>query len=66
MGRGAIRSSAAALDAIETKLVAFALASVLAGAAAFLAASAGPTEALPSYARQTGQPSPPATLPFLN
>jgi len=58
MGKGAMRSCATARDAIETKLVAFALvlASVLAGAAAILAGSAGPAEALPSYARQTGQP----------
>ena len=58
MGRGAIRSGANALDALKVKLVAFALAlaAVVAGAAAFLAASAGPAEALPSYARQTGQP----------
>jgi len=36
--------------------VAGALAALIAGAAAFLVASAGPAEALPSYARQTGQP----------
>ena len=58
MGSGAIRSGAVALVAIKAKLAAFALAltAVLAGAVAFLAASAGPAEALPSYARQTGQP----------
>ncbi len=68
MGRGAIRSGANAPDALKAKLVAFALAlaAVLAGAAAFFAASAGPAEALPSYARQTGLHAQPATPPFPN
>ncbi len=58
MTTAAIRPSAGACDTIRAKLVAFALApaAVVAGAAAFLAVSAGPSEALPAYARQTGQP----------
>src|SRR5271165_1255783 len=54
----AIRSGAASHEAIKAKLRAFvlALAAVLAGAAAFPALGAGPAEALPAYARQTGQP----------
>ena len=36
--------------------IAASLAAAVAGAISFLAASAGPAEALPSYARQTGQP----------
>ena len=53
-----VRANAGALRAIGTQLaaVAAAFAAVAAGAAALLAVSAGPAEALPSYARQTGQP----------
>ena len=52
------RANAGALRAIGTKFaaVAAAFAAVVAGATALLAVSAGPAEALPSYARQTGQP----------
>ena len=58
MHKGAIRSGATALDAIKINLGALAhvLVAALAGAAAFLVAGAGPAKALPSYARQTGQP----------
>jgi hypothetical protein len=58
MATAAIRSNAKALDAVKAKLFAITLAltALFAGAAAFLAVSAGPAEALPSYARQTGQP----------
>ncbi len=41
---------------MKLSAVGAALASVVAGAASLLAVSAGPAEALPSYARQTGQP----------
>ena len=58
MTTATVRTSAGAFSALRMKLVAVAgaLAALMAGAAAFLAASAGPAEALPSYARQTGQP----------
>ena len=58
MRTAAARSNAEALGALRAKVVAFsvAVAAVVVGAVAFLAASAGPAEALPSYARQTGQP----------
>ncbi len=58
MTTATVRTSAGAFGALRMKLVAVAgaLAALIAGAAAFLVASAGPAEALPSYARQTGQP----------
>ena len=58
MRTAAVRSNAGALDAIRSKVLGFAVAlvAVVAGAAAFLAVSADPAEALPAYARQTGQP----------
>ena len=58
MTTAATRSNPGAWDAIRAKGVAFALVlvAVAAAAAALLAVSAGPAEALPSYARQTGQP----------
>ncbi len=54
----AMRSSARALDAVKVKLVAVSLglAGLLASALALVALSAGPAQALPEYARQTGQP----------
>jgi len=58
MQRAAIRSNANVLDAIKAKVVAvvLALTATLAATAVFLAISARPAEALPAYARQTGQP----------
>src|SRR5271165_7011896 len=57
MTTAATRSNAGAWAAIRAKGVAFALVLVaVAAAAALLAVTAGPAEALPSYARQTGQP----------
>ena len=58
MAAAAIRPNARALAAIRAKAVAFAVAlvAVVAGAGAFVAVSAGPAQALPAYARQTGQP----------
>jgi hypothetical protein len=54
----AVRSSAMDLDKISSRLAdfAFALAALIALAAAFLAAGVGPAEGLPAFARQTGQP----------
>jgi hypothetical protein len=54
MNLAAMRSSAMALDAVTAKLIALFLS--LAALFAFLALSVDPAEALPSYARQTGQP----------
>ncbi len=56
MDRAAIWAHAATLSKTYAKLVAVALVALAAGAAAFLALGVGPAEALPSYARQTGQP----------
>src|SRR5260370_5360609 len=58
MNARAIRSRALAPDKITSRLSAFALAlaALFAAATAFLAAGVGPAEALPSFARQTGQP----------
>ncbi len=57
MTTATVRTSAGAFSALRMKLVAVAGALTgLLAAAAFLVASAGPAEALPSYARQTGQP----------
>jgi hypothetical protein len=53
MDRTVIRATAATLSKLWPKLAAAAAAAM---AAAFLALSVGPAEALPSYARQTGQP----------
>jgi hypothetical protein len=58
MTAASVGAKAGDFGALRMKLVAVAgaLAALMAGAAAFLVASAGPAEALPSYARQTGQP----------
>jgi hypothetical protein len=58
MTTATVRTSAGAFGALRTKLAAVAAAfgAAVVGAAAFLAVSAGPAEAVPSYARQTGQP----------
>jgi hypothetical protein len=52
------RSGAIALNQTRSRLAAFifALTPLVASAATFLTANVGPAEALPSYARQTGQP----------
>jgi len=58
MTRATVRANAKAFGAAGLKVaaVASAFAAVVAAAAALLTVSAGPAEALPSYARQTGQP----------
>ena len=58
MNAAAMRSTAKALDAVKAKFVALSagIAAILAGVIAILVVSAGPAEALPAYARQTGQP----------
>ena len=58
MEEAAIRANGAVLSKTWATLVSFAvaMAALGAGGAGFLAVSAGPAEALPSYARQTGQP----------
>jgi hypothetical protein len=53
----AVREGADALNTIGNKLLAaFTALAAAAGAMALLAVSGGPAQALPSYARQTGQP----------
>ena len=58
MRAATVRADAGSCGGIGARFAAVAasLAAAVAGAVAFLAASAGPAEALPSYARQTGQP----------
>jgi hypothetical protein len=58
MNAAAIWSTAKALDAIKSRLSASILVYIgtAAAAAAILMIASGPAEALPSYARQTGQP----------
>ncbi len=58
MNAAAFQSSATALNRIKSGLSAYfiGLAMLVAAAAAFVAAGVGPAKALPSYARQTGQP----------
>ena len=57
MNAAASGSGGIAPDKIRATMFAFALAlAALVTAAGFLAATVGPVEALPSYARQTGQP----------
>ena len=57
MNAAASGSGGIAPDKIRARMFAFALAfAALVTAAGFLAATVGPAEALPSYARQTGQP----------
>ena len=58
MNAAAMRSTAKALDAVKAKFAALSagIAAILAGVIAILVVSAGPAEALPAYARQTGQP----------
>ena len=58
MATATARANAGAFAPLMTKLAAVVVAfiAIVAGAAAFLAVSIGPAEALPSYARQTGQP----------
>ena len=54
MNAVASRSSGIALREMFASI--FALAALIVAAVAFLAAAVGPAQALPSYARQTGQP----------
>ena len=58
MNAAASGSSAITLGKIRARICVFALgvAALIVAAAAFLAAGVGPAQALPSYARQTGQP----------
>ena len=58
MNASTSRPGAMALSRMRSRIAAFifALTALVASAATFLAASIGPAEALPSYARQTGQP----------
>src|SRR5271166_1730159 len=58
MKAAAMRSSARALVTVKAKLVAVSLglAALLASVLALVVLSAGPAQALPEYARQTGQP----------
>ena len=58
MGAAAMRLTAKALNAVKAKFAALSvgLVAILVGAVAILAVSVGPAQALPAYARQTGQP----------
>ena len=58
MSAAAMRLTAKALDGVKAKFAALSvgLVAILVGAVAILAVSVGPAQALPAYARQTGQP----------
>src|SRR5271165_1820227 len=56
MNEAAIWSSTKTADRLRLSAVVFGLAALLVVVAGFLAAGVGPADALPAYARQTGQP----------
>src|SRR6516164_6485769 len=58
MNAAAMRLTAKVLNAVKARIAALSLVlvAILVGAVAILALSCGPAQALPAYARQTGQP----------